>query len=85
MNQIDKQEWERWSKTRSKGKPAYIIRWIIYWMFFMLIIRGTIMITSDKAIDINDVVAFISVTLFIGITTSLIRWMIFENRFKEME
>ncbi|PAK55750.1 hypothetical protein CHH75_00305 [Paenibacillus sp. 7541] len=81
MNSLDQQEWGKWSNIRSKGKWAYIFRWVTYGILFISLIRATLYMTSSKEMDRSDIVAFITVAILIGITVGWIRWSTFERRY----
>jgi len=82
MNVLDHDEYKKWAQIRQRGKFRYVLKWILYFFLFMTLIHGFISLLNGKEFGIQEMLIVLAVSLLIGGAASLLRWMIFEKRYR---
>ncbi|WP_054025107.1 hypothetical protein [Bacillus sp. FJAT-28004] len=83
MNDFNKFNREKWSKLRTKGKLPYAIRWVLYLLFYILFIQGLLIVLDRKSVDEIEIGPIIFISVIVGVAVSMIRWSVFEKKYKQ--
>lgn len=82
MNVLDQEEYKKWAQVRQRGKLRYVLKWILYFFLFMTLIHGFVSLLNGKEFGIQEMLIVLAVSLLVGGAASLLRWIIFEKRYR---
>ncbi|MFF2887098.1 hypothetical protein [Paenibacillus sp. NPDC057967] len=82
MNVLDHEEYKKWALIRQRGKFRYMLKWVLYFFLFMTLIHGFVSLLNGNEFGIQEVLIVLAVSLLVGGIGSLLRWIIFEKRFR---
>ncbi|WP_138754325.1 hypothetical protein [Paenibacillus sinopodophylli] len=80
MNHFDRSKWER---ARGKGQVLYAAKWIMYLVLYYVFVQIGLFLTVGKRAEFMDELAMLVIAVVVGTVISIIRWYIFEKRYKE--
>lgn len=73
-------EWKSWSEIRKQGIGFYILRWIVSSAAFIFVIDGFLLLTTERIFELENIYVMLSLSIFMGVLVSLMRWRVFERK-----